>query len=107
MDIMGVMHDFEWALIDSIERWFKCEFHLGCFFHWKQAICHNMIDKGFHKDVVKVILPLFDFLTVIEKKDIQKGVEYLRHMVYKIKGIKRREKKHFDSSWTSISLRRG
>ena len=92
MDVTGVMHDFEWALINSIERWFKCEYHLGCFFHWKQAICHNMIDKGFHKDVV----PLFDFLTVIEKKDIRKGVEYLRQMVHKTKGIKQSEKKHFD-----------
>ena len=55
-----------------------------------------MTDRGFHKDVVKMILPLFDFLTVIEKKDIRKGVEYLKHMVYKIKGIKRSEKKHFD-----------
>ncbi len=70
MDVTGVMHDFEWALINSIERWFKCEFHLGCFFHWKQAIHHNMSHKGFHKDVVEVILPLFDFLMVIEKKDI-------------------------------------
>jgi hypothetical protein len=44
------------------------------FFQWKQAIHHNMIDKGFHKDVVKVILPLFDFLMAIKKKDIRKGV---------------------------------
>jgi len=55
-----------------------------------------MIEKGFHKDVVKVILLLFDFLTVIEKKNIQKGVEYLRQMMHKTKGIKRSEKKHFD-----------
>jgi hypothetical protein len=55
-----------------------------------------MIDKGFHKDVVKMILPLFDFLTIIEKKVIQKGVEYLRQMVHKTKGIKWSKKKHFD-----------
>ena len=55
-----------------------------------------MIDKGFHKDVVKVILPMFDFLTVIKRKDIGKGVEYLREMVHKTKGIKRSEKKQFD-----------
>jgi hypothetical protein len=61
MDVTGMMHDFKWTLINLIERWFKCEYHLGCFFHWKQAIRHNMIDKGFHKDVVKVILPLFDY----------------------------------------------
>jgi hypothetical protein len=33
---------------------------------------------------------------VIKRKDIQKGVEYLRKMVYKTKGIKQSEKKHFD-----------
>ena len=93
---MGVMHDFEWALINSIERWFKCEYHLGCFFHWKQAIRHNMIEKGFHKDVVKIVLPLSDFLTVIKKKDIRKGVGCLRQMVHKTEGIKQSEKKHFD-----------
>ena len=86
------MHDFEWALVNSIDRWFNCEYHLGCFFHWKQAIRHNMIERGFHKDMVKVILPLFDFLTVIDKKDIQKGVEYLRQNVLQTKGIKRCDK---------------
>ena len=96
MDVTGVMHDFEWVLNNSIERWFKCKYHLDCFFYWKQTIRHNMIDKGFHKDVVNVILPLFDFLMVIKKNDIQKGVEYLRQMVHKTKGIKRSKKKHFD-----------
>ena len=32
MDVHGVMHDFEWAMINLIERWFKCDYHLGCFF---------------------------------------------------------------------------
>ncbi len=55
-----------------------------------------MIEKGFHKDVVKMFLPLFDFLTVIDKMAIQKGVEQLRHIMYKVKGMKWNEKKHFD-----------
>ena len=107
LDVTGVMHDFEWALINSIERWFKCDYHLGCFFHWKQAIRHNMIEKGFHKNVVKMIMPLFDFLTVIDKKDIRKGVEFLRHKVYKIKGLKGNDKKQFDEFLDSTSFRRG
>ena len=90
------MHDFEWALVNSIDRWFNCEYHLGCFFHWKQAIRHNMIERGFDKDMVKVILPMFDFLTVIDKKNIQKGVEYLRQKVLKTKGIKRCDKRLFE-----------
>ena len=93
---MGVMHGFEWALVNSIEKWFKCEYHLGCFFHWKQAIRHNMIERGLDKDVIRTVLPLFDFLTVIKKEDIKKGVEYIRYMVQKTKGLKMSEKKQFD-----------
>ena len=96
IDVAGVMQDFEWALVNSIERWFKCEYHLGCFFHWKQAIRHNIVEKGFHKDMIKVVLPLFDFLTVIKKEDMRKGVEYIRDMVYRSKGLKRCDKRQFD-----------
>ena len=55
-----------------------------------------MIERGFDKDMVKVILPMFDFLTVIDKKNIQKGVEYLRQKVLKTKGIKRCDKRLFE-----------
>ncbi len=96
MDVHGVMHDFEWAIINSIERWFKCDYHLGCFFHWKQAIRHNMIERGFRKETVAYLLPKFDFLTVIDKDDIARGVEYVRESVRASKGLKRAEKKLFD-----------
>lgn len=29
LDIQGVMHNFEWALINSVYRWFMCDQHLG------------------------------------------------------------------------------
>ena len=96
MDIYGVMHDFEWAMINSIEKWFHCNYHLGCFFHWKQAIRHNMIERGFKKETVAVILPEFDFLTVICKDDIARGVEYIREKVCAGKELKRAEKKLFN-----------
>ena len=96
LDVLGVMHNFEWALVNSIERWFKCDYHLGCFFHWKQALHHNMFEWGFNKEIVTVLLPMFDFLTVINKTDIGKGVEYIRKTVYKKKDLKRCEKKLFD-----------
>ena len=96
MDVHGVMHDFEWAMINSIERWFGCNYHLGCFFHWKQAIRHNMIERGFGKETVAILLPMFDFLTVIDKDDITRGVEYIRECVRTGKGLKRAEKKLFD-----------
>ena len=96
IDVSGVMHDFEWALMNSIERWFKCEYHLGCFFHWKQAIRHNMIERGFSKETVAFVSPRFDFLTVVDKDDIEKGVEYIRESVRESKELKRAEKKGFD-----------
>ena len=104
IDVSGVKHDFEWALVNSIEKWFKCEYHLGCFFHWKQAIRHNLVEKGFHKDMIKAVLPLFDFLTVIKKEDIKKGVQYIREMVNKSKGLKRCDKRQFDDFLNSYFI---
>jgi len=101
IDVSGVMHDFEWALI---EKWFKCEYHLGCFFHWKQAIRHNLVEKGFHRDMIKEVLPLFDFLTVIKKEDINKGIQYIREMVNKNKGLKRCDKRQFDDFLNSYFI---
>ena len=40
----------------------------------------------FDNDVIKEILPMFDFLTVIDKGDIRKGVEFIRENV--TKGVK-------------------
>jgi hypothetical protein len=96
MDVHGVMHDFEWAMINSIEKWFKCDYHLGCFFHWKQAIRHNLIEKGFKRETVAILLPMFDFLTVINRNDIEKGVEYIRENVKAKKDLKKSDKKLFD-----------
>ena len=107
MDVHGVMHDFEWAMINSIERWFKCNYHLGCFFHWKQAIRHNMIERGFGKETVAILLPMFDFLTVIDKDDITRGVEYIRECVRTGKGLKGQRNNCLMSSWISISSRHG
>ena len=96
VDVLGVMHDFEYALVNSIDRWFKCDYHLGCFFHWKQAIRHNLIEWGFKKESVKLLLPMFDFLTVVDKTQIENGVEYIRDAVHKKKELKKCERKLFD-----------
>ena len=63
-----------------------------------------MVEKGFHKGMIKVVLPLFDFLTVIKKEDIRKGVEYIREMVHKSKGLKRCDKKQFDEFLNSYFI---
>ena len=40
----------------------------------------------FDNDIIKEILPMFDVLTVIDKGDIRKGVEFIRKNV--TKGVK-------------------
>ena len=40
----------------------------------------------FDNDIIKEILPMFDVLTVIDKVDIRKGVEFIRENV--TKGVK-------------------
>ena len=46
-----------------------------------------MVEKGFDRDVIRTVLPLFDFLTVIKKEDIRKGVEYIWDVVQKTKQV--------------------
>ena len=43
-----------------------------------------------------VILPLFNFLTVMERDDMEMGVEYVRAKVLEDKSIKRYEKRLFE-----------
>ena len=83
LDVHACMHDFEAALIKTIGRWFRCKHHIGCFFHWKQALRRKMADTKFDNDFIKEILPMFDFVTVVEKGDIRKGVEFIRENVNK------------------------
>ena len=55
-----------------------------------------------------MILQFFDFLTVVEQDDMEKGVEYIRAKVPEDKSIKRCEKRLFeeylDSSVTSKNM---
>ncbi len=86
------MHNFEAALIKSIGRWFRCKHHIGCFFHWKQALHGKTVDMKFEDNVIKETLPMFDFLTVVEKGHIQKGVEYIRESANKCGLLKKADR---------------
>ena len=55
-----------------------------------------MIEKGFKKETVAILLPMFDFLTVINRNDIERGVESIREKVNGVKDLKKSEKKMFD-----------
>ena len=63
-----------------------------------------MVERGLRKDVIRAVLPLFDVLTVIKKEDIRKGVEYIREMVQKTKGLKRCDKKQIDEFLNSYFI---
>ena len=52
-----------------------------------------MVDRGFKNDVILVILPFFDLLTVIDREDMEKGVEYIRSRVHNSKDVKQGDKK--------------
>ena len=92
LDVHTCMHDFEVALIKLVDRWFKCKHHIGCFFHWKQALRGKMVDMKFDSNVIKEILPMFDFLTVVEKGHIHKGVEYIRDCASKCGLLKKSDR---------------
>lgn len=92
------MQDFEDAMLNAIERWFKPKTKLGCFFHWKQALRGNMMKSPYNFDKIFIgeVLHLFDFLTVIERSRIKDGVEFIREQVASKKGIKKAVKTTFD-----------
>ena len=107
LDVHVCMHDFEAALIKLIGRWFRCKHHIGCFFHWKQALCGKMVDMKFEDDVIKETLPMFDFLTVVEKGHIQKGVEYIRECANKCGLLKKWIEYYLTGILMSISSHSG
>ncbi len=55
-----------------------------------------MVDEGFTTDVIALILPLFDFLTIIKKDNMEKVVEYTRSKVLEDERVKRCHKKLFE-----------
>ena len=51
-----------------------------------------MIEKGFKKETVAILLPMRDFLTVVNRNDIESGVEYIREKVNGGKDLGKSEK---------------
>ena len=88
-DVHACMHDFEAALIKTIGMWFRCKHQIGCFFHWKQALRGKMVDMKFNSEVIKETLPMFDFLTVVKKGHIRKGVECIQENANKVIKLKK------------------
>ncbi len=68
-------HDFEAALKMTIEKWLRCKHYIGCFFYRKHSLHGKLIHMKFDRDVFKEILHMFDFLIVVYKQDIRRGVD--------------------------------
>ena len=50
----------------------------------------------FESNIIKETLPMFDFLTVVEKRNIRKGVEYIRECAKKCGLLKKADRILFD-----------
>ncbi len=49
----------------------------------------KMTEMKYEHDTVKNILPMLDFLTVVDKEDIRKGVDYTRNAVRRDETLKK------------------
>lgn len=64
------------------------ENHNCCFFHSKHAWHDNMVRKKFDDDFIKVFLPLFDFLTIVDRHLIKVGLDFIKVQARKLKGYR-------------------
>ncbi len=76
------MCDFEQALLNTIGGMFPYSKIIGCFFHWKQAICRKLISLKFEneKEIVELAMVKnsMDILTVIPVNEIRtKGFAFV------------------------------
>ena len=55
----------------------------------------NIVDKEYKSDLIPVYCCTFEFLTVFDREDIKKGVEYVRDKVLEEKSSKRIDQKLF------------
>lgn len=69
--------DFEFALIKSIKMQLKKTKVIGCFFHFKQALLKRMKKIGMNEENINKISNDLNFLTILKKKELQKGLSYL------------------------------
>lgn len=102
-----MIHDFEDAIINAVQEAFPdIEYHYSCWFHFKQALHDKMVKLGMTSEFIKGFLKLFDFLTVLDRPNIEKGVAYVMSKAKKIKGYKENKEqvekffdKYFFKQW--------
>ena len=88
LNVRNYTSDFELAIMNACRSQFTDKddpsvgIHIGCYFHWKQAIRKYMISKlGFDKETVSRFMKDIDILTLIPYEDIETfGIPYLRSL---------------------------
>jgi hypothetical protein len=111
LDVRNYASDFEAALFNACEYCFPNGVHIGCFFHFKQAIRKYMRDKcHFDTDTISSFMEQVTLLTIIDPDEILiYGVPYLRQM-FEPEGLDERtcEKwvkfwSYFERQWTKVT----
>ena len=111
LDILTMIHDFEDGIIKAVREHFLAKFHSGCYFHWLKALVEMMTKMGFDNDFKWELQKEFKFLTVIERDNIEHGIEYIREKAKKIKGYKGHKKlldefldRYFRDQWMRTGM---
>ena len=85
LDVRSYTSDFEMAIVNAAKHQFPEGYHIGCFFHFKQAVRKHMIEKlYFHRAIVRKFMQIgvLDLLTIIPVDDIiPYRIPYLRDMM--------------------------
>lgn len=94
-----IITDFELALIKACKAQFNKSKLYGCFFHFKQAIKKNLKKFLISKDNIKLITKSIDFLTIINKSDINKAISYLEFKYNNLKPEFKNFLIYFEKIW--------
>jgi hypothetical protein len=66
-----------------------------------------MVEKGFKNEAIAVILPMFDFLTIVDRNEMEKGVEYIRLRCLITRILRNVTRGYSRAIWTFTSKKHG
>ena len=111
LNVRSYTTDFERAIINSCQHQFAPGFHVGCFFHLKQAWRRQLISKlGFLKEQLRVPMSsgVLDLLTVLPQDEVESiGIPYVRSVIEENADAATIQKwdrfwDYFESTWLPI-----
>jgi hypothetical protein len=100
LDVRNFTTDFELGLINACSFNFPDAVHIGCYFHFMQAIRKYMIEKlYFDRETVSTFMEEVVILTLIPIAKVQiYGVPYLRQ-IFEPDGLDEREVARWEKFW--------